>query len=101
MESGTRVQTELIDAIERAEASRTALASLDTSLTANLDKRQEMMERIDSELNNRQIQLVTDILRAEVEHRSLTEAVDSIQSTVDAMRKDLADTVGGESPDQH
>ncbi len=81
-------------AVARADASRAALESLDASLDANLNHRRDMIARIDSALNERQIQLVTDILRAEAEHLSLTEALDQIRSSVDAIQGDLSAVIG-------
>lgn len=94
LESVKKAKAEIDAAIARADASRAALESLDESLDANLNHRRDMLARIDSALNERQMQLVTDILRAEAEHLSLTEALDQIRSTVDAIQGDLAGVIG-------
>lgn len=88
-----RARNEISEAIQRADNSRQALESLDASLNANLAHRREILERIDSALCERQIQLVTDILRAEAEHLSLTDALNQIRTSVDAVQADIARVV--------
>lgn len=94
MASAGRAKAEIDAAVQRAESSRAALEALDTSLKANLAHRQDMLRRIDSALSERQIQLVTDIMRAEAEHLSLTEALGEIRTSVDALQADISRAVG-------
>lgn len=95
----SKAKADIAAAIERADRSRQALETLDESLNENLTHRREMFSRIDSALAERQIQLVTDILRAEAEHLSLTEALDQIRANVDVMQTDVSRLLGGKPDD--
>ncbi|MCB9853871.1 MAG: hypothetical protein H6819_12295 [Phycisphaerales bacterium] len=90
-----KTKADIAAAIERADRSRQALETLDESLNDNLAHRREMFSKIDSALAERQIQLVTDILRAEAEHLSLTEALNQIRASVDVMQTDVSRLLGG------
>jgi len=95
-----RAQAEIAAAIERADRSRQALETLDDSLNQNLAHRREMIAKVDSALAERQIQLVTDILRAEAEHLSLTDALNQIRASVEAMQADVSSILGA-APDSN
>lgn len=97
--SADRARAEIAAAIERADMSRQQLETLDASLNENLAHRRDMIARIDSALAERQIQLVTDILRAEAEHLSLTEALDQIRGSVEAIQGDIERVIG--TPSEH
>lgn len=75
----------LAESREAAERTRLALSELNNALSADMTHRQSVVERIDSQLRDRQIQLVTDIMRAEAEHAELTQALSRITSTVGEM----------------
>ncbi|MBX3394928.1 MAG: hypothetical protein KF841_06135 [Phycisphaerae bacterium] len=72
----------LTESREAAEKTRLALTELNHALSADMTHRQAIVARIDSQLRDRQIQLVTDIMRAETEHAELTQALSRITSTV-------------------
>ena len=89
-ERAQSIGRDLQSLIETAEARRHDLDALNTSLATQLTRREELLARVDHELRERQIVLVTDIIRAEAEHLSLTEAMEAISSSVTSMTNDIS-----------
>jgi|GEM_PF-3553570 len=80
---------ELQAAINAAESRHLELTTLNDTLAAQLSRRENLLARVDHELRERQIILVTDIMRAEAEHLSLTEALEGITRSVQSMTEDI------------
>ncbi|MFQ5501701.1 MAG: hypothetical protein ACE5EQ_05295 [Phycisphaerae bacterium] len=72
---------------EAAEETRQALETMNGSLNGQLEQRRDLVHRIDRQLRERQIQLVTDILRAEGRHLELTTALSKVQETVSSIQE--------------
>ncbi len=84
------VHDELQATISAAEARRLELTTLNDTLAGQLTRRENLLARVDHELRERQIVLVTDIMRAEAEHLSLTEALEGITRSVQSMTNDIS-----------
>jgi len=84
------VHDELQATIGAAEARHLELTTLNETLAAQLTRRENLLARVDHELRERQIILVTDIMRAEAEHLSLTEALEGITRSVQSMTNDIS-----------
>ncbi len=84
------VHDELQATISAAEARHLELTTLNDTLAAQLTRRENLLARVDHELRERQIVLVTDIMRAEAEHLSLTEALEGITRSVQSMTNDIS-----------
>lgn len=83
------VNEELQTAITAAESRYQELTTLNDTLAAQLARRENLLARVDHELRERQIILVTDIMRAEAEHLSLTEVLEGITRSVQSMTEDI------------
>lgn len=84
-------------ALDRAESSVSRMTATDSSLSEQLERRKELMERADCHLGERQLLLVTDILRAEAKQLELDDAIGRLDSTVQSLQQ-ATDTSGGAAP---
>lgn len=83
----------LTETRDGAEHTRSILAELDSALGQQLTGRQALLDRIDSQLRERQIQLVTDIMRAQAEHLAVTKALQEAAASVDGVQTLINDAL--------
>ena len=84
-----RLNERLRDIETREAVARAALdeaAGIDARLEAQVRRREDIVARIDSQLRDRQMQLVTDLLRAEGRHLELTDALSRLTGLLDELR---------------
>ncbi|MFQ5423086.1 MAG: hypothetical protein ACE5F9_03815 [Phycisphaerae bacterium] len=78
----TKTAQRLADAEQCADRTKGAMETLDECLNAQLARREDIVERIDRQIGTRNIQLVTDILRAEGMHLQLSTALGDVDHVV-------------------
>ncbi len=78
----TKTARRLTDAEQCADRTKGAMETLDECLNAQLARREDIVERIDRQIGTRNIQLVTDILRAEGMHLQLNTALGDVDHVV-------------------
>lgn len=83
----------LTETRDGAEHTRAMLSELDAALSGQLTGRQALLDRIDSQLRERQIQLVTDIMRAQAEHLAVTKALQEAAASVDGVQSLINDAL--------
>ena len=82
-----RKSDEIRLALDRVESSVSRMTTTDSSLSEQLERRKELLERADCHLGERQLLLVTDILRAEAKQLELDDAIGRLDGTVQSLRQ--------------